>query len=246
MLKNHKLNIEYDGSAYHGWQRQVSDRSIQGEVEKAITTITGQKVSLIGSGRTDAGVHALGQVANFHCKTNLTPESLRKGLDSLLDDDIVIRECRLVSPQFHARYDTKSKCYRYIIHNQPIATAIGRQYCWQIRNKLDLTAMQAAAAVLVGRHDFKAFQGAGSPRASTIREVMDVELTMNQMGETVFTIEADGFLRFMVRNIVGTLVEVGLQKCDPNKVQQILDSRDRNLAGATAPPQGLFLVRVNY
>lgn len=246
MTANFKLTIEYDGTAYHGWQRQARDRTIQGEIEKAIATMTGQKVSLIGSGRTDAGVHALGQTANFHCHTRLSPETLRRGLDALLDDDIAIRECCLVPDGFHARFDVKSKRYHYHIRNQPIFAAIGRHYFWQVRKRLDLGAMQKAVVAIRGRHDFKAFEGAGSPRAHTVREVTRAQLSGSAVGEMRFAIEADGFLRFMVRNIVGTLVEIGLGKGDPEDMAIILASKDRNLAGATAPPQGLFLMQVNY
>jgi tRNA pseudouridine38-40 synthase len=246
MTTNFMLTIEYDGTAYHGWQRQAQDRTIQGEIEKAIAIMTGQKISLIGSGRTDAGVHALGQTANFHCQTRLSPETLRKGLDSLLDDDIAIRKCCLMPHSFHARFDVRSKCYHYHIRNQPIFAAIGRHYFWQVRKKLDVGAMQKAAAAIRGRHDFKAFEGAGSPRAHTVREVTKAELSGDAAGEILFAIEADGFLRFMVRNIVGTLVEIGQGKGVPEDMTKILASKDRTLAGATAPPQGLFLMRVNY
>jgi len=243
---NFKLIIEYDGSAYHGWQRQKTDRTLQGEIENALSTMTGQKITLLGSGRTDAGVHALGQVANFHCDTRLTAETFQKGLNGLLDDDIVIRDCQQADEDFHARYDVKSKTYHYRILNRQIPTAIHRQYLWFIRRKLDIDAMRSAIPHLLGKHDFKAFEGTGSPRAHTIRCISEAELVRHEDGYLTFEIEADGFLRFMVRNIVGTLADVGVGKIAPDDLPQILLSRDRSRAGATAPPQGLFLMNVRY
>ena len=246
MLKNFKLTIEYDGTAYHGWQRQKNERSIQGEIEKAIMTMTGEKTSLIGSGRTDAGVHALGQVANFHSDTDLAPSAFLKGLTSLLHEDIVIKACSRVHRQFHARYDAKSKTYIYRILNLSQPAAIYRQYAWFISKKLDTDAMKEAIAYIVGTHDFKAFEGTGSPRSNTTRNVMDAALVCQGQGKLVFNFKADGFLKFMVRNMVGTLVEVGRGKITPNEFKRILLALDRNLAGATAPPHGLFLVEVKY
>lgn len=246
MLKNFKLTIEYDGTAYHGWQRQKNERSIQGEIEKAILSMTGERTSLIGSGRTDAGVHALGQVANFHSDTDLAPSAFLKGLTSLLHEDIVIKACSRVHRQFHARYDAKSKTYIYRILNLSQPAAIYRQYVWFISKKLDTDPMKEAIAYIVGTHDFKAFEGTGSPRSNTTRNVMDAALVCQEQGKLVFNFKADGFLRFMVRNMVGTLVEVGRGKITPNEFKRILLARDRNLAGVTAPSHGLFLVEVKY
>ena len=246
MIKNFKITIEYDGTRYHGWQRQKIDRTIQEEIEKAILTITGQKVSLTGSGRTDAGVHAYAQVANFKCETNLEPQDLLGGLNSLTAVDIVIKHCEQVAASFHARYDTKSKTYVYRILNRPNPAAIFRQYAWHIGKELNLEAMRAAIVHLIGSHDFKAFEGAGSPRSHTTRSVFKAELIEEEDGYLTFEIEADGFLRFMVRNIVGTLVNVGLGKISPYDFKRILKSKDRNRAGATAPAHGLYLMEVKY
>jgi len=246
MIKNFKITIEYDGTRYHGWQRQKNDRTIQEEIEKAVLTITGQQVPLAGSGRTDAGVHAYAQVANFKCETHLGPQDLFRGLNSLTADDIVIRGCEEVAASFHARYDVKSKTYVYKILNRPNPAAIGRQYAWHIRKKMNLEALRAASAHLIGSHDFKAFEGAGSPRAHTTRSVFKASLAEEQDGYLAFEIEADGFLRFMVRNIVGTLVDVGLGKISPADFKGILESKDRDRAGATAPAHGLFLKNVTY
>lgn len=246
-LKNFKITVEYDGSGFHGWQRQKCDRTIQSEIEKAIANIVGEKVAVIGSGRTDAGVHALGQVANFRCDTRLNEAVFQKALNSLLPEAIVVRMCQQVDPGFHARYDARSKTYRYRIVNHPLPVAIGRQYAWHIRRPLNMNAMRAAAEVLLGRHDFKAFEGAGSPRSHTIRHVFKAQLRKeNKAHYLAFEIEANGFLRFMVRNLVGTLVLVGCGKVSMKGFATILHSRDRRQAGATAPPQGLFLVKVSY
>lgn len=244
--KNFKLIIEYDGSNYHGWQIQPNGPSIQQEIETALETMTSQKVKLIGSGRTDAGVHALGQVANFSCDTNIPDEAFLKGLNSILAEDIVIRDVTRVSTDFHSRFDAKSKLYSYNIVNQPVPTAIERHYAWWIRSPLDLSAMEKAGQYLVGEKDFKAFEGAGSPRAHTIRHVMKVDIKCQAPGRIALEIQANGFLRYMVRNIVGTLVEVGLHKISPEQIKTILASKDRSQASATAPAKGLFLIEVRY
>ncbi|MBW1840474.1 MAG: tRNA pseudouridine(38-40) synthase TruA [Deltaproteobacteria bacterium] len=246
MLTNFKLTIEYDGSRYSGWQKQKNDRTLQGEIEKALMTMTDKKIVLHGSGRTDAGVHALGQVANFPCDTKILPEEFQRGLNSLLPDDIVIQSCERVHKKFHARFNAKHKTYSYRILNRPTPAAVGRQYAWFIRKKLDFDAMELAIPHIIGTHDFKAFEGSGSPRSHTIRSVMKAYLTVMDQEQVVFEIQADGFLRYMVRNIVGTLVDVGHGKITPDEFNKILLSRDRELAGATAPPHGLFLMAVKY
>ena len=246
MTTNFKLIIEYDGSRYHGWQRQKEDRSIQGEIEKALKKMTAEDVTLIGSGRTDAGVHAREQVANFKSGTRLESGELMNGLNSLLADDIVIKGCEPVSTSFHARYDARSKVYHYCILNRPLPAAIGRQYSWFIRSELNIEAMRAAIAHIIGRHDFKAFEGTGSARQHSVRYIYSAELDAQEGGLRVFQIEADGFLRYMVRNIVGTLVDVGREKLTSDDFKRILDSKDRSRAGATAPAHGLTLMKVNY
>ncbi|HUV49910.1 MAG TPA: tRNA pseudouridine(38-40) synthase TruA [Anaerolineae bacterium] len=246
MLNNFKLTIEYDGTKYQGWQRQKNGRTIQGVIENAINIMTGRKVSLTGSGRTDAGVHALAQTANFLCDTDFGPEIFQKGLNSLVPNDIVIKECCRVDDKFHARYDAKSKIYHYKILNQRLNSAISRRYVWHIRKTLNLEAMHPAISCLLGTHDFKAFEGSGSPRSNTIRTIINATLVQYDQNNLCFQIEANGFLRYMVRNIVGTIVEVGLGKITQDDFKTILISRDRNRAGATAPPHGLFLINVKY
>lgn len=245
-MANFKLIIEYDGTAYQGWQVQKNAATIQGEIENALKIMTGKDITLTGSGRTDSGVHALGQCANFHCETRLSPQVFQKGLNSLLNKDIVIKDCQYADENFHARYDVKSKTYQYRILNRAVPAAVGRQYAWFIRNKLDINAMRSAAKHLEGTHDFKAFEGAGSPRSHTVRSVFRSDISEHDAGYVIFEIEANGFLKFMVRNIVGTLAETGIGKISPEDFRQILLSKDRKRAGATAPPQGLFLMNVTY
>lgn len=244
--KTFKLIIEYDGSGFHGWQRQKKDRTVQETIEKALAVMTREKVTVIGSGRTDAGVHALGQVAGFKTRSRLNTEAFFNGLNSLLPGDVVVRACDQMPDTFHARFDVKSKRYRYHILNRTLAAAIGRQFVWHIRQPLDTAAMAKASGTLLGTHDFKAFEGTGSPRDHTIRTVTESSIAENGGGILTYDIEANGFLRFMVRNILGTLVEVGLGKISAQDIQKILRSKDRSRAGATAPPQGLFLLGVTY
>lgn len=248
MMRNFKLTIEYDGTNYCGWQRQPNGPSIQQTIETALQTMCRTKISLVGSGRTDAGVHAKGQVANFHSEANIPAEAFQKGLNSLLPDDIVIRECLQVPDDFHARFDVKSKMYRYQLRNNAIPAAVGRQYEWWLRMPLDVAAMAKAADRFVGRKDFKAFEGTGSPRAHTIREVMTAKIYRHaeDFCHIFFEIEAEGFLRYMVRNIVGTLVAVGSGKMAPGRIDLLFECKDRNQAPPTAPAKGLCLVRVNY
>lgn len=244
--KNIKLIIEYDGTNYSGWQRQKDCLSIQGVIESAICKMTRQQITLIGSGRTDAGVHAWQQAANFKCQTRLTPTQFLKGLNSLLPNDIAIHSCAEVSGKFHARYDVKSKVYRYYIGQRPHKMALFHHFCWSIPNKLDIANMQNASVLFEGTHDFKSFEGAGSPRSTSVRTILRSSLTLNDNQYIIFEIEADGFLRFMVRNIVGTLVEIGKKRLSYESIPHILESRDRHQAGPTAPPQGLFLIEVKY
>ena len=245
-LQTFRLIIEYDGSGFHGWQRQKKDRTVQETIEKALAIMTREKVTVIGSGRTDAGVHALGQVACFKTRSRLDARVFLTGLNSLLPGDVVVHACDPMPDVFHARFDVASKRYRYHILNRPIAPAIGRQFVWHIRKQLDTAAMTDAAMVILGTHDFKAFEGTGSPRDHSIRTVTDSTIKETGDGNLTYDIQANGFLRFMVRNIVGTLVEVGLGKIDKQDVRAILQSKDRSRAGATAPPQGLFLMDVTY
>lgn len=240
-----KLLIEYDGTNYHGWQIQPIDSSIQNEIQKILTIITKQPITIIGSGRTDAGVHAVGQVAHFECITSIPPEKFQDALNKMLPNDIVIRDCAYTHTDFHARYSARGKTYNYRILNSKIPIAINRDYFWHVIKTLDIDSMQKAADFLIGQKDFKAFEGAGSPRKSTVRKIFTAQLRRDDSIIT-FKITGSGFLKFMVRNIVGTLVDVGTGKLTPDEFNRILLSADRNNAGMTAPPQGLCLKHVEY
>ncbi len=244
--KNFRLTIEYDGTDFHGWQRQRSDRTVQAEIEAALAAMTRQKVVVHGSGRTDAGVHALGQVASFQCETRLTAGEFQNGLNGLLPEDITVLDCRETGDAFHGRYSARSKVYRYHILNRPAPTAVDRRFCWHVRKPLSLTGMAAGADRLVGTHDFSSFEATGSPRSHSRRTVLSAGWAEPEKGRLCFTIEADGFLRCMVRNIVGTLVEIGSGKRRAEEIETLLAAADRSLAGPTAPARGLFLVQVRY
>jgi tRNA pseudouridine38-40 synthase len=215
-------------------------------VENALAKLMAGPVRIVSAGRTDAGVHALGQVAHFSADTRIGPQAVVKALNSLLPDDIAICHCTIVADGFHARYDARSKLYRYRICNHPVRPALDRHRCWHVRRPLDRKAMAAALALLVGTHNFKSFEGVGSPRRTTVRRIVNARLCENEPGWITIEVEGEGFLRHMVRNIVGTLVDVGLGKIAVEEVAAIRDARDRRRAGITAPACGLYLVKVNY
>lgn len=221
-------------------------------MESALSHMLNQKIQVRGSGRTDAGVHALGQVAHFQADTQMDPQILKKGVNSLVKSCIVIRECSIVDTTFHAQYSAISKEYNYYILNRADPCAIGSAFLWQVKKKLDLDRMNQCCDLITGIHDFKSFENTGSPRSSSIREVYSavVEPVKNlepfEKDLVVFKISASGFLKNMVRNLVGTLVDVGLKKTSTLEFETILMARNRALAGNTAPARGLFLKQVNY
>ena len=243
---NLKLTLEYDGSAFSGWQVQPDATTVQGELQRAFSTILNRPIQITGSGRTDAGVHALGQVANVKVPPSTDIAKLQKGVNSIVRHPVAILDCRRVDDDFHARYDALSKIYHYHILNRIVPCAVGRGYVWHVRKELDLSAMQACCTIILGSHDFKSFEGVGSPRAHTIRNILSASMEKQNRDRLVFKVRANGFLRFMVRNLTGTLVSAGLGKITPKRFREILKARDRSLAGATAPPQGLFLMEVSY
>lgn len=245
-MRNIKLVIEYDGAQYYGWQRQKGHRSIQQTLEEKIKLITKEDVTVIASGRTDTGVHAINQIAHFKMVADINDATLLNALNSVLPDDIVIKQLKEVHSEFHARFDVKSKKYIYQIWNNQSNTAINRHYYWHVRKELDLENIRRAAVYLEGTHDFSAFCGSGSKVKDYIRTVLGVQIEKADQGKVFITISADGFLRHMVRNIVGTLVDVGKGKISPGEFKIILDSRDRKQAGMTAPANALFLAEVNY
>ncbi len=246
-MRNIRLDLEYDGTAYSGWQVQPRVPTIQEKIEEALYRITGQRVRVSGAGRTDAGVHALGQVAHFHSDTSLPVDVLLRALNSLLPDDIVVKAVRDVPGSFHARKGASGKRYEYWILNDPTPSAFHRRYFWHLRRPLDVEAMGRAARRLAGKHDFSSFQASGGECGrSAVRSVnlLDVEIVRERYLRVA--VEANGFLRGMVRILVGTLVEVGEGKIAEEDVSRILEARDRRVAGRTAPARGLFLVWVRY
>jgi tRNA pseudouridine38-40 synthase len=243
---NIKLTMEYDGTAYHGWQIQPGLQTIQGVMREQIARITQQKVNLIGAGRTDAGVHALGQVANFQTESAIDLPSLQRGLNSLLPPDIVITRAEEAEEGFHARFSARSKVYEYHILNRSYPSALLRDYAWFVHHGLDLSSMRTCGKLLIGSHDFSSFRASGDESRHSTREVIRLEIERRQEHLVVVTIEANAFLREMVRSIVGTLVDVGQGKTSFEEFKEIFGAHDRRQAGMTAPAQGLFLVQVKY
>ncbi len=252
MPRTFQLTLAYDGTAYAGWQVQPGQDTIQSKLESALRLVTGESIAAIGSGRTDAGVHAIAQVATCTISRWRAPaEALRAALNRYLPPDIVVVLVRDAPDSLHAIRDAIGKRYRYQLQVGGVRDAFDYRYRWHIHVPLHLDSMRKAAAMLVGVHDFASFQAAGSERKTTVRHVREL-LIMDESNAThpgmlvAVEIEADGFLYNMVRNIVGTLVEVGRGKRDPAWVVDVLTSRNRTLAGPTAPPHGLFLKRVDY
>jgi len=244
--RNIRLNLEYDGTRFCGSQIQPKLPTVQGELEKAIEKMTGRKIKIKQAGRTDAGVHAHDQVVNFRLVSDLPVEAFLKGLNSLLPPDIAVRNAGEVPLDFDARRSAKAKLYRYLIHNQEQRRAIGRQYHWHVKQPLDLEAMNKAAKYLIGSHDFSSFRSSSCEAKHPIREIEKIQITRSLDSVVTIEVQANAFLKQMVRTIVGTLVEVGRKRISPEDMKTILEAKDRNKAGPTAPPQGLCLVRVYY
>ncbi|MGD0021480.1 MAG: tRNA pseudouridine(38-40) synthase TruA [Smithellaceae bacterium] len=245
-MRNFKMIVEYDGTAYCGWQRQENGSTIQQVLEEAIQLITGEKVTVIGSGRTDAGVHALNQAAHFKSSSRLPVNNIYRGMNSVLPLDIVVKELEEVTDDFHAQHDVKSKIYVYKICNQRLRPVLGRNYFWFIRFPLDLVRMRKAAQFLIGTHDFSCFCATGTHVKDRVRTIIDMEIKAGDEGLIEITVEAHGFLKYMVRNIIGTLVEIGRGKRKPEEMKVIIEARNRKIAGVTAPACGLFLKEVKY
>ena len=245
-MRNFKMIVEYDGTAYCGWQRQENGLTIQQVLEEAIQLITGEKVTVIGSGRTDAGVHALNQVAHFKSNSRLPVHNIYRGMNSVLPPDIVVKELEEVTDDFHAQHDVKSKVYVYKICNQRLRPVLGRNYFWFIRFPLDLERMRKAAQFLIGTHDYSCFCATGTHVKDRVRTIIDIEIKTCDDGLIEIKLESHGFLKYMVRNIIGTLIEVGRGKRKPEEMKVIIESRNRKIAGVTAPACGLFLKEVKY
>lgn len=242
-----KLTISYDGTRFVGWQRQAKGESIQGLLEDALARFEGAPVLVHGAGRTDAGVHALGQVASVRLTCAHDTATIARGLNAQLPDDVRVTAVDEAAPDFHARYSARSKTYRYVLRNAPLAGPFERSYVWHLPEPLDLDAMRAAAAAVPGTRDFSAFRSTGSDAGSTVRTITRSEFPIRvKEGLLAYEIEGDGFLRHMVRAIVGTLVEIGRGRRSPDSMGALLTGGARAQAGATAPARGLFLVRVDY
>ena len=266
-MRNIRLTLAYDGTHYVGWQIQPNGPSIQAAVKSAIEQLTEETVNVLAAGRTDSGVHALGQVANFRTESSIPCEKIRTGLQRFLPKDIIIREVSEVDESFHATYSAKQKRYRYVIWNSRIVLPFLRNYVTHHHRELDVSIMQQAADRLLGTHDFRCFESHFPNKADSVRTVREATVErcsiwpvwsepIRQHQETNLThcrgdfirfdIVADGFLYNMVRAIVGTLLKVGEGKWTPDDVRRIIDQQDRSQAGETAPPQGLYLVQVDY
>lgn len=247
-MRTIKLTIAYDGTHYAGWQFQPDRPTVQGAIEAALEQIVGQRARVAGSGRTDAGVHALGQVASFDTTTRLAADVLRRALNARLPHDIAVLTAADAPPGFHATADAIRKRYRYMIHDGPIRDVFGRRYCWHVYQRLDAERMHRAAQACMGTHDFASFENRGSPRENSVRTIFDVAVYRDgdETNRVAIEVEADGFLYNMVRNIVGTLVEVGRHARSEEWVGEGLAACDRSATGPTAPPEGLVLLRVKY
>jgi tRNA pseudouridine38-40 synthase len=244
-----KLTLAYDGTDFAGWQIQADARTVQGTVQAMLERIAGEKIALVGSGRTDAGVHALGQVASFETSSQRTCDVFHRALNAELPDDISIVEVKEAPPGFHALRSARRKRYRYVIHEGSVRDVFARRYVWCWPTQLDAKAMARAATSLAGTHDFSSFETAGSERESSVRNVFAVDVARpisDRPHEIQIEVEADGFLYNMVRAIVGTLVEVGRGARPEQWAAEVLAARNRSAAGRTAPPQGLFLLCVKY
>ncbi len=245
-MRTLKMFLEYDGTAYCGWQRQKNGISIQQILEESVRRIIHEDVSIIASGRTDAGVHALNQVASLKVESLLPIGKIFLGVNSVLPADIVLKDLQEADPDFNALKDAKGKVYIYRIRNQRLRPVLGRQYYWFIRFPLDIDRMREAASALTGRHDFSCFCATGCDIKDRVRTLCDIAIDRRDHGMLEITVESSGFLRHMVRNIVGTLVDAGRGKLEPDDMPDIIASRDRKKAGIAAPACGLFLKEVKY
>lgn len=244
-MRNLKLTLAYDGSDFHGWQTQPGLRTVQDTLETLLAELTGTRPRVSASGRTDSGVHAVGQVANFRTATAIPASGLMRALNARLPEDVSVRACAEVPPEFDANRDAVRKRYRYAIHDGPARDPFLRRYAYRCKFPLDAAAMAEGARALIGTHDFHSFETEWPNRASSVRTV--TRLTVGRLGPlVVLDAEADGFLYNMVRAIAGTLVNVGRGYWPPARVAEILAAEDRREAGPTAPPEGLYLMRVTY
>ena len=244
-MRNIKITIEYDGTNYHGWQLQPNAITIQGAIQDALTKITKTEVQIVGAGRTDTGVHAAGQVANFHADSQMPPTTFQKALNANLPRDIVIIDAEEVSPDFHARFSAVSRTYRYTILNRAYPSALLRNSTYFFPNEIDAQGANTVCQLLVGERDFSSFQRAGSERINPICEIYECRCWREQ-DLVYFEVEADAFLRGMVRAIVGTILKLHDREDCVHRLRGVLDARDRSAAGASVSPHGLSLLSVKY
>lgn len=245
-MRNIKLLIAYDGSRYNGWQKQQNtENTIQGKLETLLSKMTGETVEIHGSGRTDAGVHAKGQVANFHTDTKMTTEEIKEYMNEYLPMDIAVLEVRDAAERFHSRLNVKRKTYCYHIWNSSVPNVFARKYSYQVPEALDIEAMEKAASYLLGTHDFKSFCARKKMKKSTVRMLESIQFK-KEGAMLQITYKGNGFLYNMVRILTGTLIEVGKGERQPEEMKEILESQKRENAGFTAPPQGLFMEQVEY
>ncbi|BAQ15070.1 putative tRNA pseudouridine synthase A [Clostridium botulinum] len=247
LVKNIKLKLEYDGANYCGWQKQKNEKfiTLQGTLEKAISNITKEKIEVIGASRTDSGVHARGYICNFFTNTKIPPENLQKVINNILPPDIVVLSSEEASSEFHSRFCSKGKTYEYTVLNSSKPIAIGRNYIFQFKDKLNIDNMKMASRYFIGTHDFSAFKTKGSSIKTSVRTISKFEI--NKKGDFIkFIITGDGFLYNMVRIIVGTLIEIGLNKREPEYIKYVIKSKDRTKAGKCVPSSGLCLKEVFY
>ncbi len=248
-MPTYKLTLAYDGTEFSGWQAQPGRRTVQGALQDAWREITGETVRVTATSRTDAGVHALGQVVGVTTESNLPAERLLGGINAKLPDDVVVRAVEPVDDDFHATHDALGKRYRYRIHSSRLRPLLDRHMVWHLPQPLDAGAMQRAGRLLEGKHDFASFQSTGSPRDCTVRTITSIEVGQGGAGQPDLIwidVSGDGFLYNMVRNIVGTLVDVGAGRRPVEWISEVLDACDRTAAGQTAPAQGLMLMEVKF
>ncbi len=246
-MPNLRLTLQYIGTAYHGWQVQPDRPTIQGLLKEALGTVLREQVMPYGAARTDAGVHALGQVASAAVRGDPDPGRLIRSLNAILPPDIAVVRIERVGEDFHARHSAVGRIYRYRIVQGPVCSPFERGFAAWVRSPLDVAAMSEACGRLVGTHDFSSFRGAGDVSATPVKTIRTSRLERDESRRVLtYTVEADSFLQYMVRTIAGTLIEVGRGRVGPEAIGEILAGRDRRLAGPTAPPEGLFLVEVLY
>lgn len=244
-MRNIKLILEYDGTNYFGWQKQPDKVTVQETLEKAISVLTNEYIDIIGSSRTDSGVHAKGFVANFKTNSKIPPQKFREAINYRLPDDIVVLKSEEVEQNFHARYNAIGKTYSYTILNREVPVAIGKDYTYHLKKELNIGAMKEACKNFIGTYDFEAFRSSGSSVKTTIRTITDLHI--EKQDEIIkIHITGNGFLYNMVRIIVGTLIMVGYNKISPMEIKNIIDSKDRKRAGMCVPAGGLTLEKVYY